>query len=282
MRAHEARRLLAELGFADPSVTPITGGWASWTFELESGQILRVARNPEIDAAHRREARLLPALAESVSFAVPAPTHFGVHNGLTYMVYRRLPGRGLRAGDEVAPIASMLAELHAFPVEQAVELLGCEGTAQAWRYDYVGIWKWVDAEVLPVLDTPLREAVRSEFDAVLPELADITPALVHRDLGCEHILTDPDTRVPTGIIDFETATVGDPVIDFVGLLITLGEVETRRLVDAWPGEFSWSRLRFYMWMGAVHAIRYGIREGDDALIAEGVEGLRGRLPGGVS
>ncbi|ADD46055.1 phosphotransferase family protein [Stackebrandtia nassauensis] len=279
MRSDEASRFLAELGIADDSVTPITGGWASWTFATGSGRILRVARNPEIDAAHRRESRLLPELAEAVSFAVPAPTHFGVHKGMTYMVYPRLPGRGLEPGDRVRAVAPMLAELHAFPVDRAAELLGCAVTAEAWRDDYLEIGKWVEGEVLPVLDGELRDRVRREYDATLPDLAAISPALIHRDLGCEHILTDPETGMPTGIIDFETATVGDPAIDYVGLLVTFGEQVTRELIAASGSEISWRLVRFYHWLGAAHAVKYGLAERDDAIVADGIEGLRRRLPG---
>lgn len=277
MRPDEASGLLAALGFTDTTVTPISGGWASWTFDVAGGSILRVARSPEIDAAHRREARLLPELARTVGFAVPEPTHFGVHDRQTYMVYRKLPGRGLRPGDDLKPVGAMLAELHAFPLDRAAELLGCGTTPDAWRDDYLDMWKWVEAEVLPVLDVPLRDRTRSAFDAVLPELSAITPALVHRDLGCEHILVDPATGNPTGVIDFETATVGDPDIDLVGLLITFGEAAIRELVAELSGETSWARLRFYVWMGAVHAIRHGIQENDDQLVAEAVDGLRKRL-----
>lgn len=286
MRADEAQRLLVRLGFDDATATPISGGWASWTFDVNGEWILRVARNPEIDAAHRREARLLPELARAVDFAVPEPVHFGVHDGQTYMVYAKLPGRGLRAGDDLAPVAGMLAQLHGFDVERAARLLDCEPTAAAWRDDYLQIRAWVDELVLPVLDTDLRDRVNAAYDAILPELASLRPTLIHRDLGCEHILTDPDTKAPTAIIDFETATVGDLAIDFVGLLVTLGETATRRVVADWsalraaPTDAAfWRRLRFYHWLGSAHAVKYGLDEDDEAIVRDGVAGLRRRLAG---
>lgn len=279
MRSDEASRFLAELGIEDDSVTPITGGWASWTFATTSGRILRVARNAETDAAHRRESRLLPELADAVSFAVPEPSHFGVHKGMTYMVYPMLPGRGLDVGDRVESVAPMLAELHAFPVDKAAELLGCGVTPEAWRDEFLGHWTWVEELVLPVLDNDLRDRVRREYDAMLPRLTTITPTLVHRDLGCEHILTDPKTRTPTGMIDFETATVGDPAIDYVGLLVTFGEKPTRDLIAASEHDISWPLVRFYYWLGAAHAVKYGLDEKDDTEVRDGIEGLRRRLPG---
>lgn len=285
MRADAARAFLAELGIEDTTVTPITGGWASWTFETGGGRILRIARNAEIDAAHRREARLLPELARELDFAVPAPSHFGVHDGLTYMVYPKLPGRDLRPGDDLEPLAAMLAGLHGFDVDRAAKLLECEPTAAAWRDDYLRIRAWVDELVLPVLDADLRDRVNAEYDAILPDLAALRPMLVHRDLGCEHILTDPGTKTPTAIIDFETATAGDPAIDFVGLLVTLGEAAARRVVADWsrrpgmpqPDAAFWRRLRFYRWLGSAHAVKYGLDEDDEAIVGDGVAGLRQRL-----
>jgi aminoglycoside phosphotransferase (APT) family kinase protein len=42
--------------------------------------------------------------------------------------------------------------------------------------------------------------------------------LVHNDLGPEHVLVDEETTLPIELIDFESAWVGDPAIDFVGLM----------------------------------------------------------------
>lgn len=278
MRPEQAGELLAELGFTDTTAVPITGGWASWTFDVADGRILRVARNPEIAASHRREARLLPALARAVDFAVPVPSGVGVFRGLTYMVYAKLPGRSFEAGDDLDSVTGLLRGLREFPVAEAARLLGCGTAAADWQHDYRHMWgTWVQDLVLPVLDAPLRRRAEAAFTAILPELAAISPALTHRDLGREHILVDPDTRRATGMIDFETATVGDPDIDLIGLLLTAGEAATRRVIEKLPGEVSWPRLRFYAWMGAVHAIHHGIEEGDAELVADATANLRHRL-----
>ncbi|MEV0648979.1 aminoglycoside phosphotransferase family protein [Phytomonospora sp. NPDC050363] len=265
--------LLAHLGLDAPAA-PIHGGWASWTFDLGGSQILRVARSPEIAAAHRREERLLPELAAYLDYAVPVPTTVGEFDGHTYMLYPRLPGRALQPGDRVGDVAGMLRRLHSFPVERAARLLGCE--VDGWRAGYLADWEWMTRKVLPRLDAPLRAEVESRYFEALSLMEGFTPVLVHRDLGTEHILCDAG-GVPTGIIDFETATAGDPVIDFVGLWATFGEEEGRRLIDAYGLPVSLERLHFYLWMGAAHAIRYGVDEGDESIVADGVDGLRKRL-----
>ena len=277
----DAAALLASTGrpaAAEPAPTPVSGGWASWTFAVAGTHILRVARTPEIAAAHRREERLLPVLAPTLDFAVPVPEHVGVYEGRTFMLYRMLPGRALAAGDRLDRVAGMLRGLHAFPVERAGALLGCGTSPADWRAEYEADRAWIDAVVLPVLDPRLRETVARAYDAAVAGLGGgFTPVLVHRDLGTEHILCDPATGVPTGMIDFETAHVGDPAIDFVGLHITFGEAAVRKVIAAYGTPVPLDRLRFYVWMGAVHAIRYGVEEGDAALVAEAVAGLRERI-----
>jgi len=265
--------LLDHLGVDDRAV-PIHGGWASWTFDVGGDRILRVARNAEIAAAHRREERLLPELARHVDFAVPVPATVGEFDGHTYMLYPRLPGRAIGAGDRVGDVAGMLRRLHSFPVERASELLG--RPVDGWRDSYVRDWTWMERDVLPRLDPGLRTVVEERYTAALATFDGFTPVLVHTDLGTEHILCDEDGS-PTAIIDFETATPGDPAIDFVGLWATFGEDVTRRLIADYGRSVSEERLRFYLWMGAAHAIRHGVAEGDEAIVADGVAGLTARL-----
>ncbi|GIG65650.1 phosphotransferase family protein [Phytomonospora endophytica] len=265
--------LLDQLGITAPA-TPIHGGWASWTFDIGGTRILRVARNDEIAAAHRREERLLPELARHVTFAVPVPETVGEFGGHTYMLYPRLPGRAIGAGDRVGEVAGMLRELHSFPAERAAELLG--RPVGGWRDEYARDRIWIDGEVMPRLEPGLRAVLAKRHDEALDALTGFTPVLVHRDLGTEHILCGEDGS-PTALIDFETALVGDPTIDFVGLWITFGEEVTRDLIADYGGTVSPDRLRFYVWMGAVHAIRHGVQEGDEELVADGIAGLTARL-----
>lgn len=277
MDIEAASELLAEVKFPMAPITPIHGGWASWTFDLAGSHILRVSRRSDIDAAHQRETRLLPVLAQTVNFAVPVPIRFGWFRGRRYMIYAKLPGRAMRSGDEIEPVADMLRQLHDFPVARAAALVRCGPTSQAWHQDYLDSWTWIARDVLPLLDSSLRDQVTNRYKRMLPQLAQITPVLVHRDLGTEHIRVAAGTNTPHGIIDFETATVGDAAIDFVGILITLGEAATERVIAAYGGSICWARLWFYWWIGAVHAIHHGVVSEDASIVADGIAGLRQRI-----
>jgi aminoglycoside 2''-phosphotransferase len=102
--------------------------------------------------------------------------------------------------------------------------------------------------------------------------------LIHNDLGFEHILVDETDRQPVGLIDFESAWIGDPAIDFVPLRAALGsDALDVVLAGRDLGERLRERLWFYRWMGSIHAIIYGVREGNDKEREAGLIELRRRL-----
>ena len=56
-------------------------------------------------------------------------------------------------------------------------------------------------------------------------------ALVHNDLGLEHLLVGPGPQELAGIIDFEDATIGDPAIDLVPFVAAFGRDALVELLD---------------------------------------------------
>jgi aminoglycoside phosphotransferase (APT) family kinase protein len=281
-----AEELTHELGLGG-DVVPITGGWSSWTFEVGGQWILRVARNPEVAMAHRRELGLLPELAAAVPFEVPLPRLSGEWKGFPYMAYRRLPGRALRPTDQVDGVVPMLRALHAFPVERAAVLLGRSSRPDeagamvdmiaAWRAEKLRFRAEVERKVLPLADQDVGRLLAAEFDTFLDNAEDLVPCLVHNDLGVGHILVDPTTTRPSGILDFEDATIGDPAVDFVGLLIALGASKTRQLVADYGNPISWRRLLFYWRTAPAFEVLYGLQERKSEHVHAGVAGLRRRL-----
>ena len=159
---------------------------------------------------------------------------------------------------------------------------------------------------MPQLESTIAAAVERGFNRFLDdELATLEAvALVHCDLGCEHILIGDDGSTVTGLIDFEDVTVGDPAIDFVGIYVTHGMETVKRILDRYQhgtgghraldvqrsldaqrssgvqrsmdDNFE-KRLRFYTWMASCHGIIYGLEDGKDDLVEEGISGLQIRL-----
>lgn len=207
------------------------------------------------------------------------------------MGYRRIPGRPLSdhpfasrgLDDETGgSVAAALSSLHATPTSLVAEACAVEPTVDAWRQRYCALWETVRARVSPRLDSRTIDAVERGFERFLQEdLATLEEvALVHCDLGCEHILIGDDGTTVTGLIDFEDATIGDSAIDFVGIFVTYGLEAVDRVRDGYRHELDLNferRLCFYTWMACCHQIIYGVEEGKADVVEDGVEGLRTRL-----
>ena len=282
MDESEVRLALATVDLRPPRVEPILGGWSSWTFDLDGTHVVRFPRHDDIAAATRRELALLPELARHVSFAVPEPTQVGTWAGHPFFAYRRISGRGLRAGDAspalFAQLRRALAELHSFPVDRAVHLLGVGPPEQAWRAHYERLVPIVEQHALPVLDIALADRVRRELAAFVEWADEVPTSLVHNDLGLEHWLIDDASGEVTGIIDFEDATVGDPAVDLVPLRAAFGrEAATVIVGDRDLGERLDERLRVYRWIGSIHAIVYGVTQDVEAEIISGRRELARRI-----
>lgn len=277
METSVVREVVTRAGIAATTVTTMEGGWASWTFDINGEWIVRFARTAEVAESHERELRLLPELARTMSCRIPLPEFDGTWNGIRYLGYRKIIGRPFGRGDNWHALIAILRELHGFPSDEANQLLRIDGTVDEWRRRFATLRDEMDREVLPLLDSATGRTFVERYDKFLDSTMDFTPVLVHCDLGSEHILVDPDTGTPVGLLDFEDATVGDPAIDFVGLLITLGEPGVRDMIAAYGAPVSWERLWFYWTLGSAHAVLHGVRTNDAFVVQDGLAGLRQRL-----
>ena len=301
--------LLISLGLDHGRIHPITGGWSYWTFEVEHGDhdeyaesstpgwIFRFPRNRVVAKNLKKEEAVLPVVAPRVDFAVPCFEYVGTWRDQPYVGYRRIPGRPLSdrpftgtklAGAVTESIAAALSSLHDIPTSLIAETCGEEPTVEAWRERYLELRIEVRENFMPLLDSTIADAVERGFNRFLDdELATLEDvALVHRDLGCEHILIDDDGSTVTGLIDFEDVSIGDPTIDFVGIYVTYGMESVERVRDAYQrvsgiqrtldANFI-TRLRFYTWMASCHEIIYGLEEGRSDLVEDGIAGLQARL-----
>ncbi len=243
---------------------------------MDDDHILRFARNAAVAAAHRKEAALLPKVAAAVSFRVPEPDFFGAWDEGSCIGYPLIAGRPLTAADGWLALADILRELHGFPVDVARDTLGVAGTATEWRDQRAQTWAEATEHALPLLDEGTRTALTREYGAFRAAADGFVPTLVHGDLAPEHVIVADDGRV-VGLIDFEDATVGDPAVDFAGLLPLLGQTRMERLVAAYGRPVHPARLRFYWRFAPVYDLLHGVETGAPAIVAAAVEQLRARL-----
>jgi len=284
MNELEVRRALQRVHVDPRVITPILGGWANWTFELDGTAIVRFPRNDSVALGTHRELLLLPELtAHTTAFEAPNPTHVGTWGDRPFFVYSRINGTALSVIDRPTEysgiIGAALRDLHAFPVDRAATLLRLGPTETAWRYRYEDLWEIVSTTALPEMNSQLADDVRRHYHGLVGDPPAFPPCLVHNDLGAEHVLVrNGDGAPPVALLDFEDATVGDPAIDFTPLVARLGAAVLPELVgDRDLGDRLTERLWFYRWMGSVHAVIYGVVAGVEVERAGGLAELRRRL-----
>jgi aminoglycoside 2''-phosphotransferase len=273
---------LERVGLRGSQIVEIVGGWAFWTFDVDGRWIARFPRRPDIGLAARRELALLPELARHVSFQVPAPSHRSTRRGQPFFVYPRIPGRAFTAADATPKVlhqvGAMLRELHDFPLDRAAQLLGTGAPSQAWRAHLEGLWPVIERVALPCMGPKLASDVAREFRRFLSKPLEFPHCLIHNDLGLEHILIDEASATPVGLIDFESAWIGDPAVDFVPLRAALSQAEFDQLLDNRSlGDDLSERMWFYRWMGSVHAIIYGVTEDSESERQSGLTELERRF-----
>jgi aminoglycoside 2''-phosphotransferase len=286
------RRIIAE-AFPEVearSVRYFAAGWDCELWEVNEEILFRFPLRPECAEPLRMEARLLAALAEGLSVAVPRPEY--VSDGcaafpLPFFGYRKLAGVPLAeaklSADASAAVAGelgrFLTELHSFPAARAAELGVPAYSTEAWRDHYVRFYAKIRSRVLPLLQPDEAQAVESFWRSLLGDVGffRFDPVLIHRDLGDAHILVHKDRLV--GVIDFGDACVGDPALDFAG---REGALRTRMLATYRRSREESDRLSpradLYSRISPFHAVLFGLDiVGDEGLVQRGIEAIRARI-----
>jgi aminoglycoside phosphotransferase (APT) family kinase protein len=277
--AERAAFLRERFGLTIHRVEPVGAGWDSDTYEVDGQWIFRFPRRPKVEERVRREIGFLPELAETLRVAVPRFEFVSLDPVL--VGYRKLDGTPVAPPGSVAlarDSGRFLSELHSFPVARA-EALGLGGT-EAWRGEREADLADFRERVLPLLGREAAAAAAILDEYVADEASfEFQPAVVHADLGPEHLLSDG--RRLTGVIDWSDATIGDPALDFAWLLHANGEAFADALVESYGGNVD-DRFRrralFFHRIGPWHEVVYGLDRQDESFVASGLDGIRARLP----
>jgi aminoglycoside 2''-phosphotransferase len=276
------------------SVKTITHGWDSLAILVNGRWLLRVARRPEVGATLAREAKALPLISQAVApVRVPQFVFTRFDTEPAVVGYEAIAGKPLSTADLNLPahataianqLADFLTALHSIPTERAVAAGLTPSTAADWHAEYVAFAEWTETEVGPRLAPHVRDAVMRLWREYLdsPDSRSFEPALVHCDLACEHILLTKDHAL-AGVIDWGDATLGDPAIDFAGILAELGEKFAGEVIACWRGPRAagetaatlLARAVFYHRLAPLHAIRFGLATDSDAYIQRGLAQLAG-------
>jgi aminoglycoside phosphotransferase (APT) family kinase protein len=213
-----------------PRVTPFSGGASNWTYRLEYPSFDLVLRRPPAGTKARsahdmgREFRVQQALRpvyphvpEMIAFC-----HDPAVIGSDFYVMRRIPGIILRArlpeGLVLPPEAARalclsfvdrLVELHRVDARAA----GLEDLGKGAGYVRRQIEGWSDRYARArTWNAPRFRRIIAWLTANAPE--DAATCVIHNDFRLDNLVLDPEdpTRV-AGVLDWEMATLGDPLMD---------------------------------------------------------------------
>ena len=122
---------------------------------------------------------------------------------------------------------------------------------------------WLDA----------RQQVIEHFENYLanPHLYNFEPTLRHGDFGGGNLLYDPITLSVPAVIDFGMTTLGDPAIDFSGIM-SFGEDFCRDCDTVYPElKTMVDRVKFYQGTFALQEALIGAETGDIEAYKRGME-----------
>jgi aminoglycoside phosphotransferase (APT) family kinase protein len=226
--------LAQHCGLVPPvAVTPVAGGRSNLTSIVTDRHGRRVVvRRPPLSgvlaSAHDvvREGTIMAALAPT---AVPVPEVLGSEGpafiGAPFLVMAHVDGTVVR--DESAAAAITPSQRHALGVASArtlaavhsvdVDAVGLGGLARRDGYLARQLARWA-GQLERGSDRPLQmlEEVARRLGAALPEQDGV--ALVHGDFRLDNLIVDTDAGSVLAVLDWELATLGDPLAD-LGTLV---------------------------------------------------------------
>jgi aminoglycoside phosphotransferase (APT) family kinase protein len=230
------------------SATVIAGGKSNLTYVVTDGEREWIVRRPPLGhvlaTAHdmRREYRVMTALRDT---AVPVPVTYGLCRddavvGAPFYVMERVGGTPYRRATELVPLGpertraistrlvDTLAALHLVdPVSVGLEDFG---RAEGYLARQVSRWKkQLDASYSR--DLPAADELHALLSANIPEESAV--GIVHGDFRLDNVLVDEHDQ-PTAVLDWEMATLGDPLSDLALMLIyhRIGHLKGDLVTDA--------------------------------------------------
>jgi aminoglycoside phosphotransferase (APT) family kinase protein len=214
--------------FPDLAGQPVTRLGAGWDHELfcAAEWIFRFPRRAGGVPWLRREIEVIAVAAETLGPVIPAFERIGEPTAAfpyPFVGYRRLPGV---AADQVGParVGRLADDIGAlFSTLHRIDPARIPATPHRWEIEQWGAVRSglaaAAGRVRPLLGPGLLARAGPYLAGQVTEPPRDGPRrFIHNDICPEHLLADPGTGRLTGLIDFTDAMVGDPVLDFTGLI----------------------------------------------------------------
>jgi hygromycin-B 7''-O-kinase len=229
-----AEDVVARLGLAGTLLRRYPDG-SRPVYEVSGHRVLKLYPTSSAPGS-RTEARVLEYLHDRLPVATPEVLACGDYeNGWRYVLMSQLPGTELAAAwpaipaphrDRIASqVGELLAALHGLDPGPLHPVLG--------PADWAGFLAGQRATAVErQRQAGLPEAWLSQIEPFLGSVP-LTPrrrrALLHTELTRENLMVSPGTWTLSGLLDFETAMVGDPPYEFPAVGLVLAHSDPRLL-----------------------------------------------------
>jgi aminoglycoside phosphotransferase (APT) family kinase protein len=144
-----------------------------------------------------------------------------------------------------------------------------------WRTEWIDLEARVTAILLPRMSSRGRTRARGELRRATDAARGAPLTFIHGDLGGSNILVDPSRGTVTGIVDWDSARLGDPAVDVAALTgtVDVGLAEDIvRSAGVQPEELH--RANAYRATFALQEALFGAEYGNDVALAAGLAGYR--------
>jgi len=209
------------------SISFFREGWANRLCLVNNDLIFRFPVDASSEQQLLLEIRLLSVLAPELPLPIPNyryvapasdayPHAFAGHPLIPGASYPRAP-EALRQATWWRPaVGDFLSALHGIPIGK-VATVGLQGylTAEAWRDALAQKHGPYKEHVFPLMPTAQRPAVRRYLSEAIDDerMISFSPVVIHQDFGFHNVLVDLAGERVTGVVDFGSCSIGDPVVD---------------------------------------------------------------------
>ena len=264
-------------------------GSDSSAFEVNRRWIFRFPKRAEVERQLLVEMDAVRMLRPRLPLPVPAyefrgrPSthfrwHFGGYEKLSGEPAIRIDVRAVRFTSVARAMGRFLSKLHATSSAEAARLSvprqSVGSAIDDARTEALGNLRRLST----LVDVPVDRLYEQLKDRPrVPSRSRSGLAVVHNDLGAEHILLHPRTGKVTGIIDWGDIAIGDPAVDFSGLFHWAGEGFVHAVLRHYSGLADAalvSRARYLAACKGVNDIAFGHDMKQPEYIAAGLRGLQ--------
>jgi aminoglycoside phosphotransferase (APT) family kinase protein len=232
-------------------------GWDNEAYVVDDEWIFRFPRHTEQVPWVEREIALMPVVSDALGPLAPRFEKLGEPSEpfpYPFVGYRRIEGVGADTTElrDSAGLARDIAD--AYTRIHAIDPSLISRTPDGWEDESWHDWRAQDPEDIDDLREVLPPDLRDRADPFItgdvePPALVVGKRVVHNDICADHVLVDPATGRLTGLIDWADMMVGDPVLDFVGL-IQVGRWDfVREVLSNYGGEIDDTFFERIVWAG---------------------------------